>query len=259
MAIRHAPLAAAVVAALVVAGCSGSSSSTTPAVAEEGPAAAGSSGTPTPAEPAATTAAPAPAPTVSPSPAPTQTATAEATPTTPAHPLPPKDAVASMSIPALGIDDLDVVPYEGTTDDRAGTEIQDGGVAASPRGRRGGVGPGEVGNYLVTAHRLSAGSPLRDLPDLDEGEHILVEAAGYVYDYEVTETRKTSFRTKRSLAEQRAAVPGKPGAAPVDPMITVSTCATLEDNAEGNFWRDENGNPEHRIDKVGVLVDVRKA
>jgi sortase A len=37
-------------------------------------------------------------------------------------------------------------------------------------------------------------------------------------------------------------------------MITLSTCATPEDHAAGNYWSDRFGNPEHRIDKIGVLV-----
>jgi sortase A len=37
-------------------------------------------------------------------------------------------------------------------------------------------------------------------------------------------------------------------------MITLSTCATVEDHAAGNYWSDRFDNPEHRIDKVGVLV-----
>ena len=36
-------------------------------------------------------------------------------------------------------------------------------------------------------------------------------------------------------------------------------CATLEDHAEGNYWADEFDNPEHRIDKIGVLVRSRAA
>jgi sortase A len=40
-------------------------------------------------------------------------------------------------------------------------------------------------------------------------------------------------------------------------MVTLSTCATPEDHADGNYWTDALGNPEHRIDKVGVLVAVR--
>ncbi|MFC9585606.1 class E sortase [Streptomyces yangpuensis] len=160
---------------------------------------------------------------------------------------------SSLSIPSAGISGLRVVPYEGTTDDVPGTRIQDRGVAASPYGKRGGVGPGQVGNFLVTAHRLSAGGPLRDLPAVDHGDTVLVTAGGVQYTYEITATRKTSFRSQRSLDEQRAAVPGAPGAAPTQAMITISTCATPEDHAEGNFWSDAQGNPEHRIDKIGVL------
>lgn len=35
-----------------------------------------------------------------------------------------------------------------------------------------------------------------------------------------------------------------------------STCATLEDNAAGNHWRDDRGNPEHHIDEIGVLTST---
>ncbi|MFJ6939905.1 class E sortase [Streptomyces sp. NPDC101132] len=178
----------------------------------------------------------------------------------PAPPAPDDDArtrPAVLAIPGIGLAGLRVLPYEGTTDDWPGTRIQNQGLGASPYGPRGGVGPGEVGNYLVTAHRLSAGGPLRDLPALDPGDSVFVTAGGVVHEYRITETRKTSFRSAASLAEQRAAVPGKPGAEPVKPMITISTCATPEDNAEGNHWRDDRGNPEHRIDKIGVLVSSR--
>ncbi|WP_309053821.1 class E sortase [Streptomyces sp.] len=166
---------------------------------------------------------------------------------------------AELDIPSIGIRDLRVLPYEGTTDDPAGTRIQDRGVAASPHGSRGGVGPGDIGNYLVTAHRLSAGGPLRDLPALKTGDVVYVTAGGTVHEYRIVETRTTSFRSARSLAEQRAAVPGEPGEKPTRAMITLSTCATPEDDAAGNFWRDAQGNPEHRIDKIGVLSATRPA
>jgi sortase A len=42
-------------------------------------------------------------------------------------------------------------------------------------------------------------------------------------------------------------------------MITLSTCRTPEDHAEGNYWSDRFGNPEHRIDKIGKLVAVGPA
>ncbi|MFF3687175.1 class E sortase [Streptomyces sp. NPDC002187] len=163
---------------------------------------------------------------------------------------------ASLSIPSIGVEGLSVVPYKGTTDDWPGTRIQNRGVAASPYGNQGGVGPGETGNYLVTAHRLSAGGPLRNLPSVRNGDSVLVTSDGVTYTYVITDSRQTSFRSERSLAEQRAAVPGHPGKQPTQAMITISTCATPEDDAAGNFWRDDRGNPEHRIDKIGVLREV---
>ena len=72
--------------------------------------------------------------------------------------------------------------------------------------------------------------------------------------YRITRTRWTSFREPASRAAQEATVPGRPGVEPTRAMITLSTCATPEDHAAGNYWSDRFGNPEHRIDKIGVLV-----
>jgi len=162
-----------------------------------------------------------------------------------------------LSIPALAVDDLRVVPYRGTADDQPGTRIQDRGHAATPRGPRGGVGPGQVGNFVVTGHRTTAGRPFGELPSLRLGDHVLVTAGGQVYDYRITRTLQVSFRDAASRASQSSPVPGRPGVAATDACITLSTCATPEDHAAGNYWFDALGNPEHRIDKVGRLVDVR--
>ena len=162
-----------------------------------------------------------------------------------------------MSIPALGLRDVVVDRYRGSPDDGPGTRIQDRGVMASPRGPDGGVGPGVVGNYIVTGHRTSHGAPLADLPGLDVGARVLVRSGDRVFVYRVTRTRTTSFRSAASLEKQSAAVPGRPGVTPVRAMLTLSTCATPEDHAAGNFWADEFGNPEHRIDKIAVLTRVR--
>jgi sortase A len=194
---------------------------------------------------------------------PSSTAAAGATPgTSPSRPAAPttppaSTGVAVLAIPALGVRALRVVPYSGTADDAPGTRIQDGGVAASPRGARGGVGPGAIGNYIVTGHRTSGGAPFRRLPALPTGAQILVTSGGFVYDYRVTQTMTISFRKPRDLAAQSAPVPGRPGERPTRAMITLSTCATPEDRAAGNFWTDKFGNPEHRINKIGVLVAVR--
>ena len=168
-----------------------------------------------------------------------------------------RPARALLTIPTLGIENLPVVPYLGRTDDAPGTRIQNRGLAASPHGPDGGVGPGGVGNYQVTAHRLSSTQAFRYLPGLAHDSLVVVKSHGARYVYRIVTTRKTSFRSPRSLREQRAAVPGKPGVRPTRAMITLSTCATIEDHAVGNYWADEFDNPEHRIEKIGVLVTTR--
>ena len=169
-----------------------------------------------------------------------------------------KARLSSLGIPAIGLAGLQVVPYRGSPDDAPGTRIQNGGVAASPGGPGGGVGPGGVGNFIVTAHRTSSTRAFARLPELRAGDRVHVDVgpgkAKVLYTYEITRTRSTSFRSPASLERQSAPVPGRPGREPTRAMVTLSTCATPEDHAQGNFWADEFSNPEHRIDKIGVLV-----
>ena len=164
---------------------------------------------------------------------------------------------ARLSIPALDLRDVRVVPYAGTPDDRPGTAIQDAGNLAAPHGAGGLVGPGGLGNFLVTGHRTSSTRPFAALPTLRPGARVVVETRTHRLVYEITRTRWTSFRRPWSLGAQSAAVPGHPGRAPTRAMITLSTCATAEDHAAGNYWADEFHNPEHRIDKIGVLRSLR--
>lgn len=219
-------------------------------------------GTPAPAEGRTTP---------SPTSAATPTPTSEATPTPSATSSPTPEASAEpepqareprrsfVSIPELGMSDFPVVRYPGSPDDAPGTALQNAGEMASPRGPRGGVGPGEVGNFIVTGHRLSGTAPLRYSPLLRRGDRISVRSGDTVFVYEVRRTRWTSFREPASLRAQRAEVPGRPGETATRAMITLSTCATIEDHAVGNYWSDEFDNPEHRIDKIGVLVATRPA
>lgn len=200
--------------------------------------------------PASTSAPATPSPSVTPSAPPSPT---EAAPLS--SDGQPMDA--ELSIPAIGLTDLEVVPYRGFTDDAPGTEIQNNGRAASPHGPRGGTGPGGIGNYQVTAHRSSSTRAFLDLPELKKGDRVSVRTSEATYVYRITGTRQTSFRSPASLRAQRAAVPGRPDKEATRAMITLSTCATQEDHAQGNYWSDEFDNPEHRIDKIGVLVAVR--
>ncbi len=216
---------------------------------------AGTTGSTTGPAPRETRAA-APAGQAAPTPGPTPRAGERVVPEGP-RPADGAARAATLTVEQIGMQAMAVRPYRGTTDDAAGTAIQDGGVLASPSGPGGGVGPGGVGNYLVTGHRLSSSQAFLDLPVLDRGDRVTVEAGDRAFVYEIRRTRITSFRDPDSLAAQRAAVPGRPGVRPTRAMITLSTCRTPEDRAEGNDWSDEFGNPENRIDKIGVLVASR--
>jgi sortase A len=238
-------LAVAAGTTLLLAGCTTGEPPVTAGAAERSSTSSSSS--------ASESSTAAPTPRSTPTPTPTPTPTQAATPR-PDRPSDGRPARAALSIPKLGIAGLVVVPHRGRPDDAEGTRIQDGGVAASPYGPRGGVGPGGVGNYIVTAHRLSSTQAFLHLPDLRRGDKVQVEARGKRYVYEIVGTRATSFRSETSRRAQEAAVPGRPGVEPTRAMITLSTCATPEDHAAGNYWSDEFGNPEHRIDKIGVLV-----
>jgi sortase A len=242
--IRAAALALVLMAAL--AGCAGPSTS--------------AASTPTPASSSRSAAPPTTSPPTPDQPAPDQptpdpTDAAEDLPSSLATPA--RQARIWLRIPAIGLQRLRVIAYRGSADDRPGTRIQDRGRAATPRGPRGGVGPGQVGNMVVTAHRTAAGRPFGALPALRAGQHVFVEAGDRVYDYRITRTMTISFRSPDGPARQSAPIPGRLGATATRPMITLSTCATPEDHAAGNFWSDALHNPEHRIDKVGVLVGTR--
>jgi len=195
----------------------------------------------------------------------TPSATPRTGPSSAPSPEPPARPLASdgrprearLTIPALDIDKLRVQPHRGSPDDARGTRIQDRGIAASPYGPDGGVGPGGLGNHIITAHRLSSTGAFLDLPSLRVGAKVHLDAGGRRYTYRIVGTRTTSFRSPKSLAAQAAPVPGRPGVQPTRAMLTLSTCRTPEDRAEGNDWSDELGNPEHRIDKIGELVSTR--
>ena len=248
---RYGTSAATTLAVLLLTGC-------TPLAADD---VTESAPRPGPVSPSTTSSSPAsPSPTHSPS----QSARAGPTPALRATPRPAlasdgKPREARLTIPALDIERLRVRPYRGSPDDARGTRIQDGGIAASPYGPDGGTGVGGIGNYIVTAHRTSSTKAFATLPRLKKGAQVELVAGGRRYTYRIVDTRITSFRSQRSLERQSAAVPGEVGVKPTRAMITLSTCHTPEDRAEGNFWSDRFGNPEHRIDKIGVLVRIDPA
>lgn len=202
-----------------------------------------------------------PSPTVSPrTPRPTHT---EATPTAPPFsasvtPSPVANPghfkYATLAVPAAGIYGLKVVAYRGTPDDEAGTEIQNEGIAAAPYGSWGGVNPGQIGNLVITGHRTAHGEPLAGVPGLKNGDLIKIKTDNATYTYKVSDRLWVSFRDAKSRESQQLPVPGHPGQTATKPAIVLSTCATPEDHARGDYWHDAQGNPTHRIAIVAYQI-----
>ena len=164
---------------------------------------------------------------------------------------------ARLTVPKAGISSLRVVRYRGRPDDRVGTMINNRGRSAAPYGHWGGVGPGQVGNFLLTGHRTSANAPMGRVPQLRKGQKIFITKGKTTYVYTVASHMWINFRSAQSRARQTAQVPGHPGRKATESAIVLSTCATPEDNAAGRRWRDRFHNPTHRIVVVGYLSGAR--
>lgn len=83
------------------------------------------------------------------------------------------DALALVRIPRFG-DDFAVPVIEGVR-----PEDLSQGLGHYPGTAR----PGEIGNFAVAGHRVTHGEPFRDLPEMREGDEVIVETADALYTY----------------------------------------------------------------------------
>lgn len=164
-----------------------------------------------------------------------------------------KHKYGTLTVPKAGIYNNKIVRYRGTPDDGPGTVIQDKGITSAPYGAWGGVEVGQVGNFMLAGHRSSHGSLMRKVPKLKPGDKIIVNRGGENFTYIVAYKFVVNWKSKRSQRSQLQPVPGKFGVKATRPAIVLTTCMTPEDRAKGNYWRDKQGNPQHRMDVVGFL------
>jgi sortase A len=81
--------------------------------------------------------------------------------------------------------------------------------------------PGQLGNFAVAGHRVTAGNPFWSLPSMRAGDVVDVETIAGTYEYVVT--GKPQWVAPGDSAVL-APVPGHPGQAPSRRMITLITC-----------------------------------
>ncbi|WP_395690902.1 class E sortase [Nocardioides sp.] len=132
-------------------------------------------------------------------------------------------ADAIVRIPRFG-SDYAVPVLEGTSDT----------ALASGFGHvEGTAGPGEVGNYALAAHRVTHGEPLRDLPDLEVGDEVLVDTARTTYTYRLV-TGGDALTVPFTAGWVLDPLPTNPEDGGVEPpqrpgqrLLTLTTCSEL--------------------------------
>jgi sortase A len=131
-------------------------------------------------------------------------------------------ADALIRIPRFGKDY--VVPVlEGTSDD----------VLAAGFGHfTDTAGVGTPGNYALAAHRVTHGEPLRGMPDLEEGDEVIVETRNRIYTY-VLDTAGDALVvpfTGTWVLDPRPTNPDggiEPAQKPGQKLITLTTCSEI--------------------------------
>jgi sortase A len=145
-------------------------------------------------------------------PVPSEPAESTAPPPPPQTPVPelPGEAFAILRVPAFGADYAKPV-LAGTSVSvlREGVGHYDGSTA-----------PGEVGNFALAGHRTTYGAPFYSINVLDPGDPLVVQTADGYYTYRVTSSEIVS----PAQTEVVAPVPGQPGVAPTEAMITLTSC-----------------------------------
>ncbi len=83
--------------------------------------------------------------------------------------------------------------------------------------------PGQLGNFAVAAHDITAGNPFLHLMSLRAGEKIYVTTRYVTYTYAVTGEQVVRYTDVAVLAP----VPGSPGATATSAHITLITCTPV--------------------------------
>jgi sortase A len=88
--------------------------------------------------------------------------------------------------------------------------------------------PGEVGNFVVAAHRSAYGGGMHLINELQLGDAIYVQTADGYYTYRFRDLEYV----QPTAVEVLAPVPNQPGVAPTDRIITLTSCNPLYSTAE---------------------------
>lgn len=136
--------------------------------------------------------------------------------------VPAGTATAIVRIPRFG-SSYAVPVLEGTSDE----------VLATGFGHfTGTAGPGQRGNYALAGHRVTHGQPLRDMPELQPGDKVIVETRRHTFTY-VLDTGGDDLVVPFTAGWVLDPLPANPDGG-VEPtqrrgqrLITLTTCSEL--------------------------------
>jgi sortase A len=100
--------------------------------------------------------------------------------------------------------------------------------------------PGQLGNFAVAGHRVTAGNPFWSEPSLTDGDLIYIQTQAATYTYRVTGKRWV-LPSDLSVLDP---VPGHPHERPAQRLITLITC-------------DPAWTGTHRVIVTGVLIHAQ--
>jgi sortase A len=100
--------------------------------------------------------------------------------------------------------------------------------------------PGQVGNFAVAGHRVTAGNPFWSLPSLKAGDLVYIQTRLNQYTYRIT-GKQWVLPTDLGVLDP---VPGHPARHPVQRLITLITC-------------DPAWTGTHRVIVTGVLISAK--
>lgn len=134
------------------------------------------------------------------------------------------DAIGVLRVPRFGDDyEVPIVPG-GDLVGPVGREALTRGVASYELGAE----PGEVGNFVVSGHRVTHGEPFRDFPKLRAGDEVRVETREAEYTY-VLRNGGTEVIVPFTVSWPLKPVPDpdQPDAEATEPLMTLVTCSEL--------------------------------
>jgi sortase A len=100
--------------------------------------------------------------------------------------------------------------------------------------------PGQVGNFAVAGHRVTAGNPFWSLPSLRAGDLVYIQTQLNQYTYRIT-GKQWVLPTDLGVLDP---VPGRPAQHPARRLITLITC-------------DPAWTGTHRVIVTGVLISAK--